>query len=150
MVVREAHAGQEESVQVRQHVHFSQARTTGCIWGLTVVDGSAILRGIHPSPPGRANELSHGYTCGLCRKYQTIRMERRHGILQMTFQTSGHTLQGEWRLTVHREFPQAFHDIASDPDNKVVIMTGTGEAFSGLQRHPDAREVPYRLRRCLG
>jgi enoyl-CoA hydratase/carnithine racemase len=70
-------------------------------------------------------------------KYQTIRMERRDGILQMTFHTDGHTLQ--WGELPHREFPQAFHDIASDPDNKVVIMTGTGEAFSGPHATPDAR-----------
>jgi enoyl-CoA hydratase/carnithine racemase len=70
-------------------------------------------------------------------KYQTIRMECRDGILQMTCHTDGHTLQ--WGELPHREFPQAFHDSASDPDNKVVIMTGTGEAFSGSRATPDAR-----------
>jgi enoyl-CoA hydratase/carnithine racemase len=70
-------------------------------------------------------------------KYQTIRMERRDGILQMTFHTDGHTLQ--WGELPHRECPQAFHDIATDPDNKVVIMTGTGEGFSGPRASPDAR-----------
>jgi enoyl-CoA hydratase/carnithine racemase len=70
-------------------------------------------------------------------KYRTIRMERRHGILQMTFHTEGQALQ--WGELPHREFPQAFHDIASDPDNKVVIMTGTGEVFSGPRATPDAR-----------
>jgi len=62
-------------------------------------------------------------------KYQTIRMERRSGILQITFHTDGGTLQ--WGALPHHEFPQAFTDIGSDPENKVVIMTGTGEAFSG-------------------
>jgi enoyl-CoA hydratase/carnithine racemase len=70
-------------------------------------------------------------------KYRTIRMERRHGILQMTFHTEGQALQ--WGELPHREFPQAFHDIASDADNKVVIMTGTGEVFSGPRATPDAR-----------
>jgi len=70
-------------------------------------------------------------------KYRTIRMERRDGILQLTFHTDGGPLQ--WGEAPHREFPEAFRDIGSDPDTKVVIMTGTGEAFSGPRATPDAR-----------
>ena len=62
-------------------------------------------------------------------KYETVRMERRDGILQMTFHTNGGPLQ--WGEAPHREFPDAFRDVGSDPDNRVVIMTGTGDAFSG-------------------
>ena len=62
-------------------------------------------------------------------KYQTIRMERRNGILQMTFHTEGGSLR--WGLLPHREFTFAFADIGSDPENKVIIMTGIGEEFSG-------------------
>ena len=39
----------------------------------------------------------------------------------------------------HREFGQAFRDVAADPENQVVIMTGTGEAFSGPRATPDRR-----------
>src|SRR2546430_147727 len=67
--------------------------------------------------------------------YQSIRMERRNGILQLTFHSNGGALQ--WGELPHREFPQAFRDIGSDPENKVVIMTGTGEAFSGPPATPD-------------
>lgn len=70
-------------------------------------------------------------------KYQTVRMERRNGILQITFHTNGGTLQ--WGSVPHGEFPQAFGDIASDPENKVVIMTGAGDAFSGPRATPEAR-----------
>ena len=69
-------------------------------------------------------------------KYQTIRMERRDGILQLTFHTDGGPLQ--WGQVPHGEFPEAFHDIGSDPDNKVVIMTGTGTVFSGPEATRDA------------
>src|SRR5262245_351209 len=69
--------------------------------------------------------------------YQTIRMERRQGILLITFHTNGGPLQ--WGELPHGEFAQAFRDIGSDPDNKVVIMTGTGEAFSGPRATPDRR-----------
>ena len=62
-------------------------------------------------------------------KYETVRMERRDGILQMTFHTNGGPLQ--WGEAPHRELPDAFRDVGSDPENRVVIMTGTGDAFSG-------------------
>ena len=62
-------------------------------------------------------------------KYQTIRMERRNGILQITLHTDGGSLR--WGLLPHRELPQAFADIGSDPENKVIIMTGIGDEFSG-------------------
>lgn len=62
-------------------------------------------------------------------KYQTIRMERRGGILQISFHTDGGPLR--WGLQPHRDFTYAFADIGSDPENKVVIMTGTGDEFSG-------------------
>jgi enoyl-CoA hydratase/carnithine racemase len=70
-------------------------------------------------------------------RYETIRMERRDGVLQLTFHTEGGPLQ--WGMTPHREFPRAFRDIGDDPENRVVILTGTGEAFSGPQSTPDAR-----------
>ena len=70
-------------------------------------------------------------------KYETVRMERRDGILQLTVHTGGDTLQ--WGEISHRELPQAFHDVGSDPANQVIILTGAGTAFSGPQASPDAR-----------
>ena len=60
-------------------------------------------------------------------KYQDIRMQRRNGILEVTFHTKGGPLQ--WNESAHREFAYAFTDIGADPDNKVVILTGTGDIF---------------------
>ena len=62
-------------------------------------------------------------------KFETVTMTRRDGILQMTLHTNGGPLQ--WGEAPHRELPEAFRDVGSDPENKVVIMTGTGDAFSG-------------------
>ncbi len=62
-------------------------------------------------------------------KYQCVRMERRDGILQMTLHTDGDSLQ--WGGIPHQELPEAFADIGSDPDNRVVIMSGTGDTFTG-------------------
>ena len=56
-------------------------------------------------------------------KFQNIKMERRDGILQLTFHTNGGPLQ--WGGVPHQEFPQAFADVGSDPETRVVIITGT-------------------------
>jgi enoyl-CoA hydratase/carnithine racemase len=70
------------------------------------------------------------------RKYQSIHMERRNGILHLAFHTHGGPLQ--WGPVPHGEFPEAFHDIGSDPDTKVVILSGTGTVFSGPRATPGA------------
>jgi hypothetical protein len=67
-------------------------------------------------------------------KYKTIRMERRDGILQMTLHTDGGPLR--WGFLPHGELPEAFHDVGSDYDNRVVIITGTGDEFSGPRANP--------------
>ncbi len=60
-------------------------------------------------------------------KYKHIRMERRGGILQITFHTDGGSLK--WGGPPHEECGYAFQDIANDPENEVVIMTGSGDSF---------------------
>jgi enoyl-CoA hydratase/carnithine racemase len=62
-------------------------------------------------------------------KYSCIKMERRNGVLQVTLHTEGGSLR--WGLLPHKELPLAFHDIANDHETKVVILTGTGDEFSG-------------------
>lgn len=62
-------------------------------------------------------------------RFENIRMVRQDGVLEMHFHTRGGPLQ--WGLAAHREFEQAFLDVARDRDNEVVIMTGTGAEFSG-------------------
>jgi hypothetical protein len=44
-----------------------------------------------------------------------------------------------------RRVPQAFRDVGSDPDNKVVILTGTGDTYSG-PRAPAAPACAARRR----
>ena len=70
-------------------------------------------------------------------KYQCAPMEREDGILQLTLHTDGGPLQ--WSMGPHGELPHVFADIGSDPDNKIVIMTGTVDAFSGPQASPAKR-----------
>ena len=73
-------------------------------------------------------------------KYQSIRMDRQDGILEITFHTNGGPLQ--WGGVPHEEFPRAFYDIGSDTENRVIILTGTGDAFSGPPGSPES--VPKR------
>jgi enoyl-CoA hydratase/carnithine racemase len=75
-------------------------------------------------------------------KYRTIRMERRDGILQLTFHTDGGPLR--WGMLPHGEFPDAFADIARDRENQVVIMTGTGDEFSGVRASPQTTSFTAR------
>lgn len=60
-------------------------------------------------------------------KYSHIRMERQDGILEITFHTNGGTLV--WGGGPHAQFGPAFYDIGRDRENKIVIMTGTGDSF---------------------
>jgi enoyl-CoA hydratase/carnithine racemase len=75
-------------------------------------------------------------------KYRTIRMERRGGILQLTFHTDGGPLR--WGMLPHGEFPDAFADIARDRENRVIIMTGTGDEFSGVRASPETTSFTAR------
>jgi 6-oxocamphor hydrolase len=60
-------------------------------------------------------------------KYKFIKMERNDGILQMTLHSKGGELK--WGMRPHEELSYAFGDVARDPDNKAVILTGSGDAF---------------------
>ena len=63
-------------------------------------------------------------------RYETIDMERTSdGVLTMRFHTGGGPLQ--WSLQAHYEFEDAFAQVGRDRDNDVIILTGTGDAFSG-------------------
>jgi len=62
-------------------------------------------------------------------KYSMIRMRREGGILEMQFHTDGGPLR--WSLIPHGQLTRAFHDVGHDRDNEVIILTGTGDEFSG-------------------
>ncbi len=75
-------------------------------------------------------------------KYPDIRMERRDGMLQVTFHTDGGPLK--WSDDrAHRDFGHAFEDIGSDGENKVVILTGTGADFiNDFVSKPKGKRLP--------
>ena len=69
--------------------------------------------------------------------YKTIRLERTDGILQMTLHSKGESLR--WGGLPHRELAHAFHEIGRDRANLVIVLTGTGDVFSGPRPDPATR-----------
>jgi hypothetical protein len=61
------------------------------------------------------------------KKYQHIKFHREDGILQLTLHSDNADLV--WGFAPHQELGYAFADIAADPENKVIIFTGSGETF---------------------
>lgn len=63
------------------------------------------------------------------RRYPSIAFEREDGVLEMRLHTrGGPALWGLWG-GLHRELGHAFRDVADDGENRVVILTGTGDSF---------------------
>jgi len=60
-------------------------------------------------------------------RYENVRCERADGVLEVTLHTDGGALA--FSEQVHHDLPLVFQDIANDPENKVVILTGTGDRF---------------------
>lgn len=61
------------------------------------------------------------------RKYECARLERRDGVLEIRLHRRGASMVLD--ETTHRELPQLFADVALDPENRVVVLTGTGAEF---------------------
>lgn len=64
-------------------------------------------------------------------RYETIRLARSDdGVLELTMHSrGGEAAWGISERSLHNELGHAFAAIASDPENKVVVMTGTGGIF---------------------
>ena len=73
-------------------------------------------------------------------RFPHLEMTRVDGILQLRHHSDGGTLR--WGGEAQTELGQAFRFIAADPDNRVVILTGAGEAWNGPEATPD--EAQYR------
>jgi enoyl-CoA hydratase/carnithine racemase len=60
-------------------------------------------------------------------RYRNIRLQRDDGILTMTFSTGGGAFV--WSAEAHEEMGLCFTEVSGDRDNKVVIMTGSGDNY---------------------
>jgi len=73
-------------------------------------------------------------------KYDNIAMTREDGILEMRLHTDGDELI--WKAPAV-PIEHAFDDLSRDPENKLVILTGTGNSFTKF-------EEPIRLGETTG
>ncbi|SDG31702.1 enoyl-CoA hydratase/isomerase family protein [Dyella sp. 333MFSha] len=61
-------------------------------------------------------------------RYANARLTRSDtGVLEVALHTDGDKLV--FNGHTHEQFVDLFHDIGSDPENRVVILTGSGDAF---------------------
>jgi len=84
-------------------------------------------------------------------KYENIRFERREGVMQVTLHTGGGPFV--FSEQAHHDLGLAFTDLANDSENKVIILTGTGDRFcadfdygSFMAQMQKGGEGIYRLR----
>lgn len=66
-------------------------------------------------------------------RYDGLRFERRSGVLQITLHTDGDRF--EFNEQAHHDLGFAFAQVADDRENRVVILTGTGDRFCGDFNH---------------
>ena len=61
------------------------------------------------------------------KAYDHVKMKREDGIVELRF----HSDEGPliWGSKPHTELGYCFADVGTDPDNQVVILTGTGDNF---------------------
>lgn len=71
-------------------------------------------------------------------KYQTVRMRREGGILELRLHADGKPFR--WGRAAAGELEKAFLDVGRDRENHVIILTGTGKEFSGPPVRPVEQE----------
>ncbi len=70
-------------------------------------------------------------------RFPNVAFERRDGILQVTLHSGGDTVS--WDGAVVDQLQEAFAAIGADRGNRVVILTGAGDGFSGPTAAPEHR-----------
>ena len=60
-------------------------------------------------------------------RYRHVMMQRDEGVLELRLHSDGGPLV--WGSGPHTELGYCFADVGSDPDNQVIILTGTGDRF---------------------
>jgi enoyl-CoA hydratase/carnithine racemase len=60
-------------------------------------------------------------------RYRHVAMRREAGVLELRLHSDGGPLV--WGSSPHSELGHCFADVGSDPDNRLIVLTGTGENF---------------------
>jgi enoyl-CoA hydratase/carnithine racemase len=73
-------------------------------------------------------------------KYSNLHLERTgSGVLTLRFHTNGGPIA--FTGTTHHELPKALAEIGDDRDNKVLVVTGTGDVFMNEIDGPSLGEI---------
>ena len=82
---------------------------------------------VHPiaMPPENATMKFEDYAT----KYDEFALERRDGVVHLRFHTNGGEFH--WSSMAHRVLGDVIQDIDSDPENRVLLLSGTGENYCG-------------------
>jgi enoyl-CoA hydratase/carnithine racemase len=67
---------------------------------------------------------------------QRIKLERKDGILLVRFHNDDGPFS--WNPRTHREVSMLWNDIGMDPENKVIILTGTGDSYLNRADYGDS------------
>jgi enoyl-CoA hydratase/carnithine racemase len=71
-------------------------------------------------------------------RYKTVRMRREDGILEVALHDAGGpAVWAAGKGDIHDELGEVFYNIGRDPENRVVILTGTGDEFLVQTRFGD-------------
>ena len=73
--------------------------------------------------------------------YEHVAMRREDGILELTLHSEGGSLH--WGSAPHTELGYCFADVGSDPENRIIILTGTVKFIRFVGSHPLPREKPF-------
>lgn len=88
-------------------------------------------------------------------KYEHVAFNREDGVLEVRLHTGDGPLV--WTARAHDELAYCFNDVACDRENKVVLLTGTGDSFCseidfstfGLASPQDWYHIAFEGRRLL-
>lgn len=73
-------------------------------------------------------------------KFDCLAIDRdASGVLEVRLHSNGGSfnLDAPSKIKPQTQFADAFAAIAGDPDNRVVLLTGTGDSFSGPRKSPE-------------
>lgn len=77
------------------------------------------------------------------QRFNNIRLERREGIVQLSVHSDGESLTwGAVEGSIHTQLADCFREIARDPDVRVLIITGTGDAFCAAMNMAEIPSEP--------
>jgi len=74
-------------------------------------------------------------------KYPEFAIERADGVLHLRFHSGGQAFR--WSAGAHRLLGDVLQDIDSDPENRVLLISGTGDDFCGTIELPSFKGIGW-------